>query len=326
MRGGICGAQGGVTSIREVGPGAPGVSVGLPFYNAASTLADAIRSVFAQTYQDWELLLVDDGSSDRSLEIARAVKDARVRVLSDGRNKGLAARLNEITAAACGRYIARMDADDLMHPVRLARQVSLLEGQPHVDVVGTATYATDAEREPHGVRGHGPLETRLARVLQRGLFVHPTVMARASWMRAHPYGTEYPRAEDLELWCRTCSSMSAALLSEPLHFYREPMPINAAAYLATCRTARRVTRMFGPSGVGRWGTTALLLRLHLAGATYRVSGPLRLQSWLLKRRNTPLAASQRDHALEIVRLVLETQVPGLDPVPPVTAPNAGRPA
>src|SRR5215207_5701854 len=122
----------------------PRVTIGLPFYNAANTLASAVRSVFAQTYHDWELILVNDGSSDRSLEIADAVKDPRIRVMSDGRNKGLAARLNEITSSACGRYIARMDADDLMHPDRLARQVALLQTRPRVDVVGTATYATDA--------------------------------------------------------------------------------------------------------------------------------------------------------------------------------------
>jgi glycosyltransferase involved in cell wall biosynthesis len=74
------------------------MTIGIPFYNAEAYLGDAIRSIFAQTYHDWELILVDDGSTDRSLEIARAVRDPRVRVISDGQNRRLPYRLNQITA------------------------------------------------------------------------------------------------------------------------------------------------------------------------------------------------------------------------------------
>jgi glycosyltransferase involved in cell wall biosynthesis len=306
-----------------VQPSAPCVSVGLPFYNAASTLAGAIRSVFAQTYQDWELILVDDGSSDGSLEIAQMVKDPRVRVLSDGQNRGLCARLNEIASLARGRLIARMDADDLMHPERIAKQVTLLDARPDVDVVGTATYTTDAQWMPTGIRGSGPLDTTLAQVLRRGLFIHPTVMARVEWVRTNHYRSEYRRAEDLELWCRTCQSMRAALVSEPLHFYREPVPISMAAYLETCRTARRIARRFGPAALGRTRTLTFILRQHLAGVIYRMSGPLHLQSWLLQRRSISLSATQRNHALAMVRRVLETRLPGLDAAPLAMTSDAG---
>ena len=73
------------------------ITIAIPFYNAEEYLPDAIRSVFAQTFQDWELLLIDDGSTDASLAIANSVDDERVRVISDGKNKKLAARLNEVT-------------------------------------------------------------------------------------------------------------------------------------------------------------------------------------------------------------------------------------
>src|SRR3954468_15780628 len=105
----------------------PRVTIGLPFVNSGETLPNAIRSVFAQTYDDWELILCDDGSTDISLEIARSVRDARVRVLSDGKNVGLPCRLNQIAAVARGEMLARMDADDLMHPNRIAAQVALLD-------------------------------------------------------------------------------------------------------------------------------------------------------------------------------------------------------
>src|SRR4030066_138114 len=97
----------------------PLVTVGIPFFNNQDTLPDAIRSIFAQSFQDWELLLLDDGSTDGSLQIAQSIDDPRVRVISDGCNRKLPARLNQIIDLARGQYIARMDADDLCGITRL---------------------------------------------------------------------------------------------------------------------------------------------------------------------------------------------------------------
>ena len=121
----------------------PLITVGLPFFNNRRTLPDAIRSIFAQSLNDWELLLVDDGSTDGSLEFARAIRDPRVRLVCDGSNRKLAARLNQIAELAPSEFIARMDADDLMHPNRLRRQIELFRGQPGLDVVGTAAFTID---------------------------------------------------------------------------------------------------------------------------------------------------------------------------------------
>ena len=131
----------------------PLVAVGIPFRNAEKTLEDAIRSVFAQTVQEWELFLVDDGSTDRSLEIAHAVRDPRVNVVSDGCKRTLAPRLNQISWLASAPLLARMDADDLMHPARLERQVAYLEKKPEVDVVGSAVVSVDATLRPRGKGG-----------------------------------------------------------------------------------------------------------------------------------------------------------------------------
>ncbi|MEN6301484.1 MAG: glycosyltransferase family A protein, partial [Armatimonadia bacterium] len=131
----------------------PTVSVGIPFYNSEATLLNSVRSVFAQTFQDWELVLMDDGSTDGSLEVARSIDDPRVRVISDGKNLRLPGRLNALHRVTKGRYIARMDSDDLMHPRRLEEQVALLDERPDVDVVGTLMYAMDARKGVHGVEG-----------------------------------------------------------------------------------------------------------------------------------------------------------------------------
>src|SRR5512138_427624 len=102
------------------------VSIGIPFYNPGRAFEKAVRSVFSQTHADWELILMDDGSSDGSLELARSITDPRVRVLSDGANRGLCARLNQIAREARHGLLCRMDADDVMHPDRLHRQVEEL--------------------------------------------------------------------------------------------------------------------------------------------------------------------------------------------------------
>jgi len=156
------------------------VTIGIPFYNAEQTLADAVRSVFKQTIRDWELLLVDDGSTDGSLAIAQAVQDSRVHVYSDGRRRGLANRLNEITELAGGEYLARMDADDLMHPERLARQMDALLKPAPADLVASAVYVLDEQGDPAGIWGDGRVNLGLAAVLQRCPFVHPTVTGKTA--------------------------------------------------------------------------------------------------------------------------------------------------
>ena len=105
------------------------VTIAIPFYNAEKYLAQAIDSVVWQTYHNWELLLIDDGSTDRSLEIAKeyVLKDKRIKIFSDGDNKNLGYRLNQIPNLVDTLYLARMDADDLMDADRLKIQLDYLK-------------------------------------------------------------------------------------------------------------------------------------------------------------------------------------------------------
>lgn len=106
-------------------------------------MSDAICSVLNQSYIDWELLLLDDGSTDESLNIAKSFTDGRIKIISDGMNRGLIYRLNESINMARGKFYARMDADDIMHPDRIKKQVECLSRNVRVDVVGTAWYSID---------------------------------------------------------------------------------------------------------------------------------------------------------------------------------------
>lgn len=288
------------------------VTIGIPFLNARRTLADAVRSVFAQSPWVWELLLVDDGSTDGSSDVVRQLLDPRVRLLADGVTLGLCARLNQIAAAARGAYLARMDADDLMHPERIARQLEHLRANPGVDLVDTATFTVDDDLTPLGIRGERPLDARPEAVLRDGLLIHPTITGRTEWFRRNPYDGRFVRAEDRELWVRTCASTTFARLPAPLFFYREAPAGNLANYLRTERTVRDVLRRYGPPVIGAERTRRLVMRSRLKSMAYLVGTRLGVQGRLIRRRNRPLAPAEAAAARLILTEIWRTVVPGLE--------------
>ena len=287
------------------------VTIGLPFYNCEQTLTHALQSVFAQGDRDWQLLLVDDGSTDGSLAIARQVRDPRVVVISDGLNRGLPYRLNQIAALSQGRYLARMDGDDLMHPERLRRQREFLQRNPGVDAVGSPAFIIDAKNEVTGRRGDARFDPSPRGVLEHGLFIHPTVMGSRDWFRSHPYDPGFVRAEDRELWCRAAGEATFARLDEALLFYREPQAVNVGNYLQSCVTDRRILQQYGPAIVGVARTRALIARSYMKSTCYRTAGLSGTASALVRRRNRALTPVDHRAAMEVVVRILCTPVPGL---------------
>jgi len=187
----------------------PRISTVLPCYNAAPTLARALDSLVRQTCSAIEIVVVDDGSSDATPGIvhAYASHDARVRVLQQP-HAGIVAALNAGIAAARGALIARMDADDVCHPERFARQAAFLDAQPGVDVLGCGVQFVGA---PHagGYARHvawlNSLHTHEDIALNRfreSPFAHPAVMFRRALVAAHGGYREGPFPEDYELWLR----------------------------------------------------------------------------------------------------------------------------
>jgi len=202
------------------------ISIGIPFFNAAAYLEDAIKSVLAQTFQEWELILVDDGSSDRSLDIAKKYEqlDSRVRVISDGLNKKLPARLNEIINEAKFNFIARMDADDLMDVERLEKQYAFLSANPEYDLVTTGMYSIDQSNQ---ILGKRLPENRImqANEILGGLtnLLHASMLAKKQWCLRNPYREDNALAEDYELWLSASikNDLKYNVLQEPLYYYRE---------------------------------------------------------------------------------------------------------
>jgi glycosyltransferase involved in cell wall biosynthesis len=195
------------------------VSIAIPFYNTEKYLGLAIQSVIDQTYQNWKLLLIDDGSTDDSLMIARKFEnDPRVTIYSDGQNKNMSFRLNEFANKVNTKYLARMDADDIMHPEKIEKQIQILESHPEIDVLGTNSYSINEDSMVEGIRLEFPIGIELSAV---DTFIHPTIIAKTAWFIANPYDIKIERIDDKELWFRTNKSYNFQILTAPLFFYRE---------------------------------------------------------------------------------------------------------
>jgi glycosyltransferase involved in cell wall biosynthesis len=200
----------------------PEVTVLLPVRDGARTLALAALSVLEQSFRDFELLVLDDGSVDASPDIALRLGDPRVRLLRDGMKLGLAARLNQGIAAATGRYIARMDADDVCFPDRFARQVARLNTERSLDLVACRTLIFDDSGAAAGLSPHQLSHEALCAQPWNGFYlVHPSWMGRTDWFRRYRYQIpEVVRAEDQELLLRAYPDSRFAVLDEILLGYR----------------------------------------------------------------------------------------------------------
>jgi glycosyltransferase involved in cell wall biosynthesis len=181
------------------------ISIVMPLRNAAATLDRAMQSIFAQTWTDWELLAVDDGSHDGTAELLRSFIDPRVRVISTP-PQGIARALQTGCEAACGGWIARMDGDDWMHSDRLAEQREYARQNPALDVISChVRYGGEAP----GYAAHvawlnaqtTPEEIALRRFVEAPV-AHPSVMFRRDLIASHGGYRDGDFPEDYELWLR----------------------------------------------------------------------------------------------------------------------------
>ncbi len=198
----------------------PLISVVMSFYNGRNELPSALRSLFWQTYTNWELILLNDGSTDGVEQIVGQYRDPRIRLYGDSIRRGLPFRLNQGISLANGKYIARMDVDDIAFPDRFMRQLEYLESHPDVDLLATSAIMLDKEGRPIGL-----LSTRIshAAICDRpwhGFSMpHPTWMGRVEWFRNNPYNERALKAQDQELLYRTYKISIFAGLPEVLLGY-----------------------------------------------------------------------------------------------------------
>ena len=270
-------------STRAADTSEPHVTVLLPVHQGEAFLAEAIESILGQTFRDFELLIVDDGSSDGTAKIIEGCSDPRVRATTLGRQHGLVHGLNLGLDLARGRYVARMDADDISLPQRLERQIDFLDAHPDIGACGSwaETFGdTPGERlefptEPDEIR---------CRLLFENVLAHPTVCLRAASFRRHGlrFEAEYRHAEDYRMWQRASDHFPLANLDEVLLRYRVHTASVTRRHAAEQRQAVAAIQEDALRQLGL-SPTAQDLRLH--GADSADGGPAPaladVETWLL---------------------------------------------
>lgn len=267
----------------------PAVSIGIPFYNAEAFLLESVKSVLAQSHQDWELILMDDGSTDNSLALAQSIDDPRVRVYSDGQNKKLAARLNDITALAKHDYIARMDADDLIDRRRIEKQLRFLQQNPHCDLVTTGLCSITDDGVPLGIR-MAPANHSIDAfaVLNGGHgIVHASVVGRKDWFLRNPYDPKDYWGEDYKLWIRSFkkNDLAVGYIEEPLYFYREEGSATPEKMIAGKKIRRQVVLEHGPTMIGQKRTKKLANKLLMQQLIIQLAARLNLTKRIVRARS-----------------------------------------
>ncbi|MDF2633458.1 MAG: glycosyl transferase family 2 [Pelosinus sp.] len=200
----------------------PLVTVLMPVYNGERYLREAMDSIIAQTFYDFEFLIIDDGSTDNTSDIIHSYRDGRIRVIKNDINSGLVSALNKGIENAQGQYIARMDSDDISMPGRLFKQVLFMEGHPEIGVCGSWVNTIgewyqgqlwELSTEPEEIK---------CRLLFCTTLSHPSVMVRKKVLETSGlrYDGAYKHAEDYKLWMELAKVTLLANIPEPLVQYR----------------------------------------------------------------------------------------------------------
>lgn len=183
---------------------APAVSVLIIAHNRAHTIGPAVRSVLGQTLSDFELVVVDDGSTDGTAEVVQGFGDPRLRLTRSRQNEGIPAARNRALSEARGKYIAWLDSDDLCHPERLAAQLQFLNTHPQIAMVGSAARKITLDNRllaagRASFREHDQIRALL---LFRSPFQQSSIFGRAEAMREFPYDPAFPVCEDVDMFAR----------------------------------------------------------------------------------------------------------------------------
>ena len=274
-------------------PDQPLISVGMPVRNQAATLDLAVRSVLDQSYGEFELLLIDDGSTDGTLEVMRGFDDPRVRVISDGQGVGLPRRLNQAIALGSGDLFARMDGDDVSYPDRFARQVAALRTDPDLDLVGAHVVVFQDDYRAIGTRRPAADHAGITARPTTGFgIVHPTFMGRMAFFRRWQYRPDAISMEDQDLLLRAFRDSRYANVPEILLGYRE-----SRLRLGKILPARRHMAIgFGREHLrqGQPGWAARAIAGQAARGAYDLAAiGLRLDYALLRHRALPILDTER---------------------------------
>lgn len=281
----------------------PRVSVLMPVYNVEPWLVEAMDSTLAQTYRDFELICVDDGSKDGSLAILNdyARRDPRVRIISRP-NTGLVGALIDALAAARGKYIARMDPDDVSLLGRFEKQVAFLDANPWCIGLGTAVRLTDPYLGPledkHPPMNHHSIDADLLEG-KASAMVHATMMVRASAMaKAGGYRKHCTVLEELDLFLRLAEVGRLANLPDVLYLYRSRL---TSVNFTQRKEQRTLVIPILEDAYRRRGLKRAVPPVESIGERYSPTPAEAFRNWALHAIRNGNLALARKHALSLMR-------------------------
>jgi glycosyltransferase involved in cell wall biosynthesis len=199
----------------------PLVSIIMPCYNGRETLPMALASLLCQTYQNWECVFIDDGSSDGSADIVKSIGDPRFRIIKFNENRGRGAARQRGNEEARGEYIAMLDADDWYYSTKLEKQIVFLSINPDISLVSTGMIIADEEGYPVGYRGRRQIIGETLDTLKDPPLAYAPTCIKADVAKNYPYNPLYRRAQDKDFLQRVCMREKFANLPELLYVYRE---------------------------------------------------------------------------------------------------------
>lgn len=254
-------------------------------------IGTCIRSLFQQTHENWELIVVDDGSQDGTSERIQSFVDPRIHLRIGERSEGLAARLNQAMDIAHGKYFARIDADDVAYPDRLERQVAFLESHPEVDLVGTGAMVFSENGQAIGLFPARQAHEDICAKPWAGFYLpHPSWMGRCAWFRRNRYRPTMQKAQDQELLLRTFRHSRFACLPEILIGYRQDR-LSLRKILEGRRNFCTALVRNAPEACGYGRTAYALMEQVVKGVIDTVAITAQVERQLLKHRAQPPSRS-----------------------------------
>lgn len=269
----------------------PLVSVMMPCYNVEATVAMAVTSLLAQTYEDWEAVIVDDGSTDRTWELLGSFDDDRIRLDRFERNRGRGAARQRCLEMARGELLAFLDADDWLFPEKLTRQVALMGSHPDIAVLGASCVITDADGNAVGVAraglepGASFTRDRMARLGPPPLGF-PACMVRMSAIGGARFNPALKRSQDSDFLIQVMLGRQYGVSSDLVYAYSQAEAANLQKTLEGYRYRIRCYRQYAESHPVRSrveiAKTAARMRI------YRLAGRLHAERHLIQRRWQPV--------------------------------------
>lgn len=275
---------------------APLVSVLMPVYNGAATLPMALASLLAQSYANWEAIIVDDGSTDGSGALVASVNDPRIVYVRLAQNQGRAAARQAALDYARGELIAKLDADDWIYPHKLAHQVRAMAELPEVALVSTGIAVIDAAERLVGVRAQGPAwpEYVVHAPLRRPApppVAHAPSMLRAAVAQRYAYDLALRRAEDADFLLQVVMAHPYCILHNVLYAYGEYRSTGKAEVMAAYHYRARMFR--------KWllrypvAASAQIGKAAARGLMYQAAFAVGIEDRLVRRRSQPPTAEDR---------------------------------